>query len=71
MDLSKEVIQYLSKEIETVTNNMMVFRTKIAFAVLVGPFLILVSFVVSARGYRIWLSPDWVAKVAIAIDAFC
>ena len=48
-DLSKELIEYLSKEIETVTNGMMVFRSRISFAVLVGPFLILGTLVYAAK----------------------
>jgi hypothetical protein len=48
-DLSKELIEYLSKEIETVTNGMMVFRSRVSFAVLVGPFLILGTLVYAAR----------------------
>jgi len=52
-DLAKEVIAYLSKEIETVTNGMMVFRSKISFAVLVGPFLILGTLVYAAKGLHV------------------
>jgi hypothetical protein len=48
-DLSKELIAYLSKEIETVTNGMMVFRSRISFAVMVGPFLILGTLVYAAK----------------------
>jgi hypothetical protein len=41
--LTKDVIQHLSKEIETTTNSMMAFRTRIGFGLLVGPFLLLGS----------------------------
>lgn len=70
-DLSKEVIQYLSKEIETTTNTMMVFRSKMGFAVLVGPFLILGTLVYSAKGLQ--FSTQFGAKgiIAICLDIFC
>lgn len=37
----EKVIEYLSKEIETQTNNLMTFRQRINFAVFVGPFVLL------------------------------
>ena len=52
-DMAREIIAYLSKEIETTTNGMMVFRSKISFAVLVGPFLILGTVVYAAKGLPI------------------
>jgi hypothetical protein len=36
-----KLIDYLSKEIETQTNNLMTFRERINFAVFVGPFVLL------------------------------
>jgi len=36
-----KLIDYLSKEIETQTNNLMAFRERINFAVFVGPFVLL------------------------------
>jgi hypothetical protein len=55
----------LAKEIETVTKGMMVFRSKISFAVLVGPFLILGTLVYAAKGLRI--STDFGARAWAAI----
>lgn len=37
----KKLIDYLSKEIETQTNNLMTFRERINFAVFIGPFVLL------------------------------
>lgn len=71
MDLSKEVIQYLSKEIETTSNSIMTFRTKIAFAVLVGPFLVLGSFLVAARSIPVSFQPGALGKLAIAFEGLC
>lgn len=68
-DLSKEVIQYLSKEIETTTNTMMVFRSKIGFAVLVGPFLILG--VLASRGLGLSLNFDRWAVIASLTGVAC
>jgi len=36
-----KLIDYLSKEIETQTNNLMAFRERINFAVFIGPFVLL------------------------------
>jgi hypothetical protein len=49
-NLAKEIIAYLSKEIETVTHDMMLFRSKITLSVLLGPFLILGTLVYAAKG---------------------
>jgi hypothetical protein len=70
-NLAREIIEYLSKEIETVTNGMMVFRSRISFAVLVGPFLILGTLVYAAKGLRI--STDfsvsaWTAIVVVLLS---
>jgi hypothetical protein len=70
-DLSKEVIQYLSKEIETTTNTMMVFRSKMGFAVLVGPFLILGTLVYSAKGLQFSTHFGAWGIIAICVDIFC
>lgn len=71
-DLSKEVIEHLSKEIETTTTNMMVYRSKIAFAVFLGPFLLLLAVVANTRGLSISLNLGWIATVAIGIVwCFC
>ncbi|MFN2578164.1 MAG: hypothetical protein ABR607_10790 [Pyrinomonadaceae bacterium] len=37
----EKLIEYLSKEIETQTNNLMAFRERINFAVFIGPFVLL------------------------------
>jgi hypothetical protein len=52
-DLSKVVIEYLAKEIETTTTNMMVYRSKIAFAVFLGPFLLLIAVVANAKNLKV------------------
>lgn len=41
MAYEKKLIDYLSKEIETQTNNLMTFRERINFAVFIGPFVLL------------------------------
>jgi hypothetical protein len=68
-DLSREVIAYLSKEIETITNNMMVFRSKIGFAVIVGPFLILGTLVYITKGGSLSITGDgWWIGAAVGLD---
>lgn len=58
-NLSKEVIEHLSREIGTTTTNMMVFRSKIAFAVFLGPFLLLLAIVANTKGLSISLNLGW------------
>jgi hypothetical protein len=47
--LHKELIEYFSKEIETHTNSLMTFRSRISFAGLFGPFLLLGSLLVATK----------------------
>jgi len=47
MAYEAQFIEHLSKEIETHTNAIMSFRTKIAFTVFVGPFILLSSVLLS------------------------
>lgn len=70
-DLANGVIAYLSKEIETTTNNLMTFRTKIAFAVLIGPFLVLGSFLVYVKGIPFSLEPGPIGWLAIGFEGGC
>ena len=49
MQLEDKLIEHLSKEIETQTNNLMTFRTRVSFAALIGPFFLLGSLIVAAR----------------------
>lgn len=68
-NLSKEVIEYLSKEIETNTTNMMVYRTKIAFVFFLGPFIVLIAVV--TKGVTFSLRLDWFAIGAIFVNFLC
>lgn len=49
MAYEKELIEYLSKEIETHTNSLMTFRSRFSFAGLFGPFLLIGSVLVATR----------------------
>src|SRR5438874_12042666 len=69
--LTNGIVEYLSKEIETTTNNLMTFRTKISFAVLIGPFLVLGSFLVAAKGIPISLEPGRMGWLAIGFEGLC
>lgn len=53
-----KLIDHLSREIETHTKNMMTFRARINFAVFVGPFVLLGSIMVSAKGVPRGITPD-------------
>jgi hypothetical protein len=69
-ELTKEIVAYLSKEIETTSNSMMVFRSRISFAVLVGPFLILGTLVYAAKGLALSRNlgtGGWIAAVIVCV----
>jgi hypothetical protein len=74
-DLTKDVIQHLSKEIETTTNNMMAFRTRIGFGMFIGPFLLLSSFIVAVKGQHVSFTLSrWkvgVLVLAVVVDVIC
>ena len=40
-EIELKLIEHLSKEVETHTNNLMTFRARVSFAALVGPFILL------------------------------
>ncbi len=71
-DLTEKIVAHLSKEIETTSNNMMVFRTRIGFGLLVGPFLLLGSLVVGAKGQPISFNLRWYEWLpALVVILFC
>ena len=47
--LRAEVIKHLSSEIQNQSQYLMTFRSRIAFTVLVGPFIVLGSVLVAAK----------------------
>ena len=57
MTYEDKLIDHLSREIETHTKNMMTFRARINFAVF-GPFVLLGSIMVSAKGVPRGITPD-------------
>lgn len=63
MALDQELLVYLSKEIETHTNNMMVNRSRASLAVFIGPFAVLGSFLFGTKGASVPLRIDTVAVV--------
>jgi lipopolysaccharide export LptBFGC system permease protein LptF len=50
MALEQQLIEHLSSEIEAHSNFLTTFRSRIAFAVLVGPFVLLGSFLIGTKG---------------------
>ena len=62
----EKLIEYLSKEIEAHTNNLMTFRERINFAIFIGPFVLLGSLLYSAKhvvGIKNW----WVFIPALIV----
>ena len=70
-ELASAVVEYLSKEIETTINTLTTFRTKIAFAVMIGPFLGFGSFLVTAKGNRFLIESDPLVWLAIGFEGVC
>lgn len=67
----EHIIQYLSKEIETHTNNLMVFRTRANLAVYLGPFVVFGYLIVATRSFSISVPPDPVTWAAVVLLCLC
>lgn len=68
-DQNQAIIDHLSKEIETMSNNTITSRNRISFSLWVGPFLLLGSLIVgSEKGGYVLNNPGWEAW-AILIGA--
>lgn len=65
----ERLIAHLTEEIRTHTTNMMVFRARINFAVFVGPFVLLGSLVVGAKGVPRTISMDFLTILAVVFLA--
>jgi hypothetical protein len=65
-----EFIEYLSKEIETHTNNLMTFRARINLWVFVGPFVLVGSLLFRneiPRGINLWSPKTLIAGTLLAL----
>jgi len=65
-----KLIDYLSKEIETQTNNLMTFRARINLAVFVGPFVLMGSLVFRndiPRGIHLWSLKTLIPATVLAL----
>src|SRR5438270_698965 len=67
------MIEYLSTEIEALTTSTMVYRSKISFAVFIGPFILLGALVATARSFQATLTVgNWQQyEKAVALLAIC
>ncbi len=64
------IISHLTTEIESKSTNIMNFRTKIAFTVFIGPFLLLGSIIVGTKGtvkLRLDIAHDWWAVLLVVL----
>ena len=50
MVLREKLIEHITKEIELITNNMAGFRTKSAFTIWIGPYVLLGSVILATEG---------------------
>ena len=56
--IREQLIAYLSKEIETHSNHLMTSRSRIGFVLLVGPSLLMSSFLIAtSANYTIGVDP--------------
>ncbi len=65
-----KLIDYLSKEIETQTNNLMSFRARINLAVFIGPFVLVAALVFRndiPRGINLWSAKTLMAGTLLAL----
>lgn len=65
-----KLIDYLSKEIETHTNNLMTFRARINLAVFIGPFALLAALLFRndiPRGINFWSAKTLIAATLLAL----
>jgi len=65
-----ELIDYLSKEIETQTTSLMTFRARINLAVFVGPFVLMASLVFRndiPRGFHLWSVKTLTPAIVLAL----
>jgi len=71
MALEAEIINHLTKEIETQINNMMTFRTRANLTIYIGPFVILGSYVIATKGELGDVNPNAVAYVSMIALGVC
>jgi hypothetical protein len=71
MAYEQETINYLSKEIETHSNNQMVFRSRVNLSVFLGPFIILGYLLIGTKGFSFAWKRDPLSIIAIALVCFC
>lgn len=66
-----EIINHLSNEINNKYTNTIIFRTRIAFVVWVGPFIILSSFIVATKGSLSINLNDSLTRICLGIFLLC
>ena len=71
LELTKELIVSLSREIETTMKGITEFRTKIAFGMFAGPFVLLGSQIVAAKGQPFSLTLPSMAWLILGIAGGC
>jgi hypothetical protein len=65
-----KLIDYLSKEIETQTNNLMTFRARINLSVSIGPFALVAALLFRndiPRGIKLWSAKTLIAGTVLAL----
>lgn len=69
-ELEKAHIEYLSKEIETVSTYQMTFRARIGFTVLIGPFIVMGSVLIATKGKLVLPASNTAFYSAAGLAAF-
>lgn len=69
--MRKQVIEHLSREIETLSNNIMTQRTKSAFTIWIGPYFLLGSLILATNGkYHFDTTSGWF-KAGATVALLC
>jgi hypothetical protein len=67
--LAKELLEHLSKEIQSQSEQMMTFRTRVTFLVWVGPFIIAGSYLLAVKAVPQSFSPDKIGVACLVVAA--
>jgi hypothetical protein len=60
MSLEKELIEHLSSEIKTLTEQLMAFRMRVGFSVWIGPFVVVGAYLLSTKDGQRNPHFDWI-----------
>ncbi len=69
----EKLIDHLSKEIETLTNNTLTYRVRAAFTIWIGPFVLLGALIIATKGnieFQTESGTFWIAVIIAAVSYY-